>query len=104
MELTTEFDMMSQKTFGSSHPSHLFTDHLLHIESAMVFSLKERRDGITVRLGNCYGVQFEERRDRITVVVLIIVTDGFWAAQSMGCDRRKTVDVKVVGIGFFDCL
>ena len=32
-----------QKTFGSSHPRHLFTDDLLHIETAMVFSLKERR-------------------------------------------------------------
>ena len=50
------------------------------------------------------------RRDREGELVdgkhgwLFIVTDGFWAAQSMGYDRRKTVDVKVVGIGFFDCL
>ena len=43
MELTTEFYMMSQKTFGLGHPRHLFTDDLLHIETAMVFSLKERR-------------------------------------------------------------
>ena len=50
------------------------------------------------------------RRDREGELVdgkhgwLFIVTDGLWAAQSTGCDRRKTVDVKVVGIGFFDCL
>ena len=34
---------MSQKTFGSGHLDHLFTDHLMHIETVVVFSLKERR-------------------------------------------------------------
>ena len=34
---------MSQKTFGLGHPDHLFTDHLMHIETVVVFSLKERR-------------------------------------------------------------
>ena len=43
MELKTKFNMISQKMFGSGHPNHLFTNHLLHIEIAMVFSLKEKK-------------------------------------------------------------
>ena len=51
MELKTKFNMISQKMFGSGHPNHLFTDHLMHIETVVVFSLKEKKDGITMRLG-----------------------------------------------------
>ena len=33
----------AKKMFESSHPGHLFTDHLLHIEIVVVFDLKERK-------------------------------------------------------------
>ena len=45
--------MMSQKTFESGHLDHLFTDHLLHIETIVVFSLKERRRRNHSEVGRC---------------------------------------------------
>lgn len=43
MELTTESGMMCLKAFEVGHPDYLSTDHLLHIETSMVFGLREKR-------------------------------------------------------------
>ena len=75
--------MMSQKTFGSGHPNHLFTDHLMHIETVVVFSLKERRKQNHNEAGWCCTVlcfavvmrMLENDENGVSVELRVVVFD-----------------------------
>ena len=69
--------------FESSHLGHLFTDHLLHIETVVVFDLKERKRRNHSEVGWCYVVlcfvvvmfMLENDENEVSMELRVVVFD-----------------------------